>query len=71
MADLTSDLSRLSPEQRLELIEWLWDSLEDSEVPVTDAQRSELERRIASFDQDRESAVPWEDLSNELRQRRS
>ncbi|HEV2300145.1 MAG TPA: addiction module protein [Stellaceae bacterium] len=60
MADPASDLARLSPEQRLELIERLWDSLEDSGVPVTDAQRSELERRIASFDRDREQAVPWE-----------
>lgn len=70
MADPTSDLARLSPRERLQLIEWLWDSLEDKDVPVTAAQRSELERRLASFDRDRINAVPWEDLGSELRRRR-
>jgi len=63
MTDLTSDLARLSPQQRLELIEWLWDSLEDRDLPVTAAQRAELERRITSFDQDREHSVTWEEFS--------
>lgn len=70
MTDLTSDLARLSPQQRLELISRLWDSLEDKDVPVTAAQRAELDRRIASFDQDRENGISWEELKSELRQRR-
>jgi putative addiction module component (TIGR02574 family) len=70
MTDLTSDLARLSPQQRLELIARLWDSLEDKDVPVTGAQRAELERRIACFDQDRENGISSEELRSELRQRR-
>jgi putative addiction module component (TIGR02574 family) len=70
MIDLLPDLAKLSPQQRLELIEWLWDSLEDKDIPVTAAQRAELERRIASFDQDREHGITWEELRNELQQRR-
>jgi putative addiction module component (TIGR02574 family) len=70
MTDLTSDLARLSPQQRLELSARLWDSLEDKDVPVTGAQRAELERRIACFDQDRENGISWEELRSELRQRR-
>jgi putative addiction module component (TIGR02574 family) len=69
MTDPTSDLARLSPQQRLELIAWLWDSLEDKDVPVTATQRAELERRIASFDQDQENGISWELLRGELRQR--
>jgi putative addiction module component (TIGR02574 family) len=69
MADLTSDLARLSPQQRLELIEWLWDSLEDSDIAVTAAQRAELERRIASFDRDRQDSITWDQLESELRRR--
>lgn len=70
MTDIGSDLSRLSPPQRLELIERLWDSLDDADIPVTAAQHAELERRIASFDLDREHGATWEQLRRELRQRR-
>ena len=70
MSDLASDLARLSPQQRLALIEWLWDSLEDKEVSVTAAQRAELERRLAGFDRDREAGITWEELKAELGQRR-
>jgi len=70
MSDLTPELARLSPRQRLDLIEALWDSLGDKDVPVTEAQRAELDRRIAGFEQDREQSVSWDQLSAELRQRR-
>jgi putative addiction module component (TIGR02574 family) len=70
MSDLRSELARLSPRQRLDLIEYLWESLDDKDVPVTDAQRAELDRRIAGFDQDREDSISWDQLKAELRQRR-
>jgi len=40
MRDLMPELARLSPRQRLDLIEALWESLDDKDVPVTEAQRS-------------------------------
>src|SRR5580704_2913941 len=70
MSDLTPELARLSPRQRLDLIEALWESLDDKDVPVTEAQRAELDRRIAGFEQDREQSISWDQLSAELRQRR-
>jgi len=70
MSDLTPELARLSPRQRLDLIEALWESLDDKDVPVTESQRAELDRRIAGFEQDREESVSWDQLSAELRQRR-
>jgi putative addiction module component (TIGR02574 family) len=70
MSDLIPDLARLSPRQRLDLIEALWESLDDEDVPVTEAQRAELDRRIGGFEQDREQSVSWDQLSAELRQRR-
>jgi hypothetical protein len=39
MTDLAPELARLSPRQRLDLIESLWESLDEKDVPVTDAQR--------------------------------
>jgi putative addiction module component (TIGR02574 family) len=70
MSDLALELARLSPRQRLDLIESLWESLDDKDVPVTDVQRAELDRRIAGFDQDRGQSIPWDQLRADLRQRR-
>jgi putative addiction module component (TIGR02574 family) len=70
MSGTAFDSRVLSLRQRLELIERLWDSLDDAAVPVTAAQRAELERRMASFDRDRERGVSWEELKAELQGRR-
>jgi putative addiction module component (TIGR02574 family) len=70
MSDLIPELARLSPRQRLDLIEALWDSLDNKDVPVTEAQRAELDRRIAGSEQDLEQSISWDQLSAELRQRR-
>ena len=70
MSDLAPELARLSPRQRLDLVEALWESLDDKDAQVTDAQRAELDRRIAGFDQDQEQSIPWDHLRADLRQRR-
>lgn len=71
MGSLNSDdLARLSPEERLALIGQLWDSLGDDDVPLPEAQKAELARRLSSFDQDRARAVTWEQLRAELARRR-
>ena len=66
MSDLTPELARLSPAQQLDLFESLWERLEDEDISVTDAQRAELDRRIAGFDQDRERSISWDQLEAEL-----
>ena len=67
---LTQDeITRLSPQERLTLIEQLWDSLTDADIPLPPAQRAELERRLATLDRDRDEGVTWESLRAELAQR--
>ena len=66
MSDLTPELARLSPAQQLDLFESLWERLEYEDISVTDAQRAELDRRIAGFDQDREHSISWDQLEAEL-----
>ncbi len=67
MATLTQDeIRHLSAHERLTLIERLWDSLADADVAVTAAQRSELESRLAVFEEDRPLGVTWEVLRAEL-----
>ena len=63
------EIFRLSPPERIALIAQLWDSLDDDELPLTSAQRAELESRLRSLDQDRRDGVPWAALKAELEQR--
>ena len=63
------DVAALSPDERLDLIERLWHSLGDRDVPVTEAQRAELERRLAEHENDPARGVSWERLKAELRER--
>lgn len=68
MKTLTRDeIRRLSPSERLTLIGDLWDSLDDA--PLAAAQASELERRLASLDDDLADAVTWDQLKAELGRR--
>lgn len=70
MASLSHDeLERLTPPERLALIAQLWDSLENTQVPLTAAQQSELDHRLATLDQDPLGGITWADLKTELEQR--
>jgi putative addiction module component (TIGR02574 family) len=60
------DLERLTPEERLQLIERLWDSLSGSvEIPLTEAQREELDRRL-DLEGDGEG-IPWDEVVRQIR----
>lgn len=70
MASFTQTaIAELSPEERLTLIEALWDSLADADVHLPETQRAELDRRLATFESDKAQSVPWETLKAELRSR--
>jgi putative addiction module component (TIGR02574 family) len=65
-------IDRLSPEDRLALVQEIWDSLaEDVEhAPLTDAQRRELERRLAAHEASPGDVIPWEEVKTLARARR-
>lgn len=55
------DISRLTPDERIDLAEALWDSLAETPeaVPLTDAQAQELDRRLEAYRRDRNPGTPW------------
>jgi putative addiction module component (TIGR02574 family) len=57
-------IDRLSVEERLALVEELWDSIAEStgELPLTEAQQAELERRLAEHEAHPDDVVPWGDV---------
>jgi len=63
------ELSRLSPPERLALIAQLWDSIESDQLPLTAAQRTELDRRLETLDEDRRRGMAWPALKAELERR--
>ena len=60
------DIGRLSLDQRLRLLEQLWDSLTDEEVPLTTAQREELDKRLDDLERDGPREIPWGDVLSRL-----
>ncbi len=62
----TLDISGLSPKECIDLIGELFDSLTAEVVRLTPAQERELERRIATFDEDAKTATPWESIDGEF-----
>lgn len=67
----TKSIFDLSPPEKLQLVEDLWDDLAatPSEVPVHDWQKAELDRRKSNLMQHPESAVLWEDVKARIRGR--
>jgi putative addiction module component (TIGR02574 family) len=65
----TIDIASLSSEERLRLLEEIWESLSPTPeaVPLTTAQREELDRRLDELDQGGVSGIPWEDVLHRVR----
>jgi putative addiction module component (TIGR02574 family) len=57
-------IDRLPIEERLALVEEIWDSIsaESGALPLTDAQRIELERRVAEDDAHANDVTSWEEV---------
>jgi putative addiction module component (TIGR02574 family) len=67
------DLTTLSVSERIQLVEDLWDSIaaETGEVPLTDAQIAELERRLADMDREPQAGDSWEIVRARIEKRLS
>ena len=62
MSDLREQINSLSPAEKAELLDTVWESLEADAVSLTDAQRAELDYRIARHDQNPSDVIPWQQV---------
>ncbi len=71
MAHPKFDFSDLTPDERIQLAEDLWDSLaaEPTAVPLTTAQAQELDRRLEAYRRDGDPGQPWEDVLDRVEER--
>ncbi len=65
---LVAKVSSLSPSDRLELIGVVWDTLSPDELPVTDAERTLLDVRLADMEAHPEDQSPWSEVKARLEQ---
>lgn len=57
-------IDRLPVEERLALVEEIWDSIaaDSAAVPLTEAQRVELQKRIEEDDAHPDNVTPWDQV---------
>jgi putative addiction module component (TIGR02574 family) len=62
MNDMRSQISSLSPAEKVELLDAVWESLERDAASLTESQRAELDDRIARHQQNPSDVIPWEQV---------
>ena len=62
------DISRLSISERIQLAQDIWDSIStaDEALPLTEAQRQELDRRLDSYEQDPALGSSWDEVKQRI-----
>jgi len=53
-----------SIDDRIRLVQTIWDDIaaEQNQAELSDAQKSELDRRLADDDEHPEDGIPWEEI---------
>jgi putative addiction module component (TIGR02574 family) len=61
-------IDQLSIPERILLVEEIWDSIAATpeEVPLSNAQRAELDRRLAAYEADPQTGSSWEEVNARL-----
>lgn len=63
------DIDSLTPDEKLDLIGELWDSLDHDAIPLTPAQIEELDRRLAADDAGMMGGKTLEEMMESLKLR--
>ena len=62
MSDLRNQIDSLCAAEKAELLDPVWESLEADALSLTEAQRAELDYRIARHEQNPSDVLPWEQV---------
>ncbi len=68
---LKAELRTLSQAERILLVEEIWDGIaaEPQGVPISPAQRAELDRRLNALEANPDPGRPWDEVRDELLRR--
>jgi len=70
-AEALSAINAMNIDDRIRLVDAIWEGIE-AEQPVpelTEAQKRELDRRLADAEASPEDEVPWEEVNAEIKAR--
>ena len=68
-ANLLAEALKLSPDDRLQLIEALWYTLSEEDLPVTREERALLDSRLADLEAHPGDQGSWSEVKTRLEQR--
>ena len=68
---MNSNLRKLPLDERIRLVEDLWDSIasDQNALPLTSDQRAELDRRLDAYEADGDAGRPAEEVIADIRKR--
>jgi len=66
MSNLRNQLESLSTAEKAELLDAVWESLKTDAESLTDAQRVELDRRIARHEKNPSDVISWDQVRANL-----
>ncbi|HCE43673.1 MAG TPA: addiction module protein [Lentisphaeria bacterium] len=55
--------------ERILIVEDIWDSIASipEALPITDAQKKELDRRLEAYHSDPKKGIPWEEVKKRIK----
>ena len=67
-----ADVINLSVPERIQMVEDIWDSIVElpDEVPLTEEDKAELDRRLDAYHQNPDEGSPWGMVRERIRSRR-
>jgi putative addiction module component (TIGR02574 family) len=68
-SNLLTEALKLSPSDRLQLIEALWETLSEEDIPVTPEERALLDARLADLDANPGDQSSWSEVRARLQHR--
>ena len=68
MAVNLSEVLKLPVEERLRLVESIWDSIAEfpDALELTESQKRELDRRLDAYETDPGVGIPWSELKADI-----
>ncbi len=66
MSTLPSQISGLTVAEKFDLLDALWQDIEAQAPALTGEQSAELDRRLANYEQNTSSVIPWEQVKADL-----
>jgi putative addiction module component (TIGR02574 family) len=68
-AAIKQEVSNMSIEEKIILVEDLWDMIvaSEDEIPLSSSQKHELDKRFENYENNPETAISWEKMKARLK----